>query len=293
MAERLRRVTVLTHFIPANTARALRDLAALKEEAGLALLLPPEEVEKHPWALDIGYQEVDDTVSCGADVCLVFGGDGTILRALGRLLGCPVPTLGVNFGNVGFLASLPQEGWEEGFRQVIDGRFSIAELLTAEARVNGGRHAAVNDVVLTRTRPRGVLHFEYSISGVRVGSMRCDGLIIASPTGSTAYNLSCAGPLVVWDASVLILNFVAPHSLGFRPMILRPDHVIEVRNASHSDDAEIMVDGRVVGVLACGETMQISASPLRARLMVLEGVSFYRNVEEKLFGFWPDAEQVF
>jgi NAD+ kinase len=285
VADRLRRIAVLTHFIPANTAAALRELGALRDRLGLQLLLPPDELAKHPWAADIGFEPVDDRALCAADVCLVFGGDGTILRALGRLLGCSVPTLGVNFGNVGFLASLPQDGWGDGLTQVVEGHYSIAELLTVEARLNGQRFAAVNDVVISRTKMRGVLHFEYAISGTHVGGMRCDGMIIASPTGSTAYNLSCDGPLVVWDASVLVLNFVAPHSLGFRPMVLRPDHTIEVRNASDTDEAEVMVDGHMVGILACGDTLQVGASELRARLMVREGVSFYRNVEEKLFGF--------
>jgi len=289
VADRLRRIAVLTHFIPANTAAALRELATLREQHELQLLLPPGETAKHPWAVDLGFEAVDEAALCAADACLVFGGDGTILRALGRLLGCSVPALGVNFGNVGFLASLPQDGWRDGLIEVVEGRYSVAELLTVEARLNGERYAAVNDVVLSRTRPRGVLHFEYAISGTHVGGMRCDGMIIASPTGSTAYNLSCDGPLVVWDASVLVLNFVAPHSLGFRPMVLRPDHVIEVRNASDSDDAEVMVDGHVVAPLACGDTIQVCASQLRARLMVREGVSFYRNVEEKLFGFGADA----
>jgi NAD+ kinase len=113
--------------------------------------------------------------------------------------------------------------------------------------------------------------------------MFCDGLIIASPTGSTAYNLSCGGPIVEWNAGVLVLNFIAPHSLGFRPVILRPDHVISARNVSPLQQAEIVVDGDMVGRLGYGDEVRIVAGPALARLLVTGEGSFYQNVEEKLF----------
>ena len=93
--------------------------------------------------------------------------------------------------------------------------------------------------------------------------MFCDGLIIASPTGSTAYSLSCNGPIVEWNAGVLVLNFIAPHSLGFRPVILRPDHVITARNVSPLQECEVVADGDVVGRLCCGDEVRITAGPER------------------------------
>ena len=289
MAEPLRRLAVLTHFVTGATQNALAELAALRGEFQLDLLLPQDEAAKHPLVEDQGYRVVSEPELRTADACLVFGGDGTILRALGRMLSSGVPTLGVNFGNVGFLASLPHEGWRDGLAEMVEGRYSVAELLTVEARLGDQRHTAVNDVVLSRTQPRGVLHLQYSISGTPLGTMRCDGMIIATPTGSTAYNLSCGGPLAVWDANVLLLNFVAPHSLGFRPIVLRPDHEIVVSSMSDCGEVEVVIDGAVVGTLGCDDVLSVSASPLRARLLVGEGVSFYRNVEQKLFGFGVDA----
>ena len=156
----------------------------------------------------------------------MLGGDGTILRALGRMLGSGVPTTGVNFGNVGFLAGMRRSDWRDGLERIVRGSYAIIDLLTVEARWNGARQMAVNDIVLARVRSQRVVRLVYEVSGTRVGEMLCDGMIVASPAGSTAYNLSCAGPLVVWDADALVLNFIAPHSLGFRPLVLRPDHVI-------------------------------------------------------------------
>ena len=225
MLEPLRRVVVLTHLLPETTAQALPELAECAAGIGAELFLPADEAAKHPGYEAWGFRQIDEDEMRAADLCLVLGGDGTILRALGRMLGSGVPTLGINFGTVGFLASLDQRDWRTELAATLVGKYQVVELLTVEARFLGQRFTGVNDVVLSRVEPRRVLHLEYEVSGTFVGDMFCDGMIIASPTGSTAYNLSCDGPLVVWDASVLVLNFIAPHSLGFRPVVLRPDHV--------------------------------------------------------------------
>jgi len=283
MPEPLRRIVVLTHLFTEATGAALAQLAAASEALGLELLMPADEAAKHAGAEATGYRVVDEAELRAADLCLVFGGDGTILRALGRLLGSSVPTLGVNYGNVGFLASLPRDGWADGLQRILAGDYRVIELLTVDVHANGERFTAVNDVILSRVAPRHVLQLEYEVAGVTVGSMFCDGLIIASPTGSTAYNLSCGGPIVEWNAGVLVLNFIAPHSLGFRPVILRPDHVISARNVSPLQQAEIVVDGDMVGRLGYGDEVRIVAGPALARLLVTAEGSFYQNVEEKLF----------
>jgi len=283
MAEPLRRVAVLTHLFAEAAAVALADLAAAAGPLGIELLIPADEAAKHAGAVEMGYLVVDEAGLRAADVCLVFGGDGTILRSLGRLLGSDVPTLGVNYGNVGFLASLPRDGWMAGLEAILVGDYRVIELLTVDVHLNGERFSAVNDVILSRVAPRHVLQLEYEVAGVTVGSMFCDGLIIASPTGSTAYNLSCGGPIVEWNAGVLVLNFIAPHSLGFRPVVLRPDHVISARNVSPMQEAEVVVDGESVGRMCCGDEVRIAAGPQVARLLMQSEGSFYQNVEEKLF----------
>jgi NAD+ kinase len=283
MAEPLRRIVVLTHRANEDVRDALAQLAASRRRLGLELMTPADEAVKHPEIQGLGYEVVDEQAVRAADVCLVFGGDGTVLRALGRLLGSSVPTLGVNFGNVGFLTSLPRDGWWPGLEDILAGRHRVVDLLTVDVVVNGGRHTAVNDVVLSRVAPRHVLHLEYRVSNVTVGRMVCDGLIVASPTGSTAYNLSCGGPILEWDADVLVLNFIAPHSLGFRPVVLRPDHDITASNVSPLKEADVVVDGHSVGRLCCGDEVRITAGEQRARLMARDEGSFYQNVEEKLF----------
>jgi NAD+ kinase len=283
MGEPLRRVAVLTHLFTEATSVALAELAASADRLGLDLFVPADEAAKHPTAAALGYRTAAEEELRTADLCLVFGGDGTILRSLSRLLGTPVPTLGVNYGNVGFLAALPRHGWQDGLETIVRGDYRVVELLTVDVQLNGEHHSAVNDVILSRVAPRHVLQLEYEVAGVTVGDMFCDGLIIASPTGSTAYNLSCNGPIVEWNAGVLVLNFIAPHSLGFRPMILRPDHVITARNVSPLQECEVVADGDVVGRLCCGDEVRITAGPELARLLIQNEGSFYQNVEEKLF----------
>jgi NAD+ kinase len=242
-----------------------------------------EEAARHDDPFALGYEIADEAALRAADACVVFGGDGTILRTLGRLLGSGVPTLGLNYGNVGFLAALPRSGWAAGLETMLGGDNRVVELLTVDVHVNGRVLTAVNDVILSRVAPRHVLQLEYEVAGVTVGSMFCDGLIIASPTGSTAYNLSCNGPIVEWNAGVLVLNFIAPHSLGFRPVILRPDHVITARNVLPLQECEVVADGDVVGRLCCGDEVRVTAGSQVARLVMQTEGSFYQNVEEKLF----------
>lgn len=279
----LRRVAVLSKGYPPATADVLAELGLAGREWGVELLLPDHEWAKHGIRDGAGFTPVSDDAIASADACLVLGGDGTILRALGRLIGSGVPTVGVNFGQVGFLAALKRESWREELPPILAGHYRVIDLTTLEARHEGRRFQAVNDVVLSRVTPRHVLQLSYEVSGTHVGEMLCDGMIVASPAGSTAYNLSCDGPLVVWDANALVLNFIAPHSLGFRPMVLRPDHVVRVRNLSPGDEAEILVDGAIVDRVCCGHSVEITTAEPRARLLIKEGGSFYRNVEEKLF----------
>ena len=283
MPDPVRRVAVLSGIPKPDTDAALASLAEARQRLGVDLVMPADEAAKHGGAVLGGYEVVGEDSLRSADLCLVFGGDGTILRALGRLLDSSVPTMGVNFGNVGFLAALPRNEWQSGLQALLAGEHRVIELLTVDVTVNGQSFTAVNDVILSRVAPRHVLQLEYEVAGVTVGSMFCDGLIIASPTGSTAYNLSCGGPIVEWDAGVIVLNFIAPHSLGFRPVILRPDHAISARNVSPLQEAEIVVDGDSIGRLCCGDEVRVTAGQEVARLLLQSEGSFYLNVEEKLF----------
>jgi len=148
MAERLRRVAVLTHYLPERTAAALEELVVDARRLGVELVTTADELEKHGIAAGGGLGLVDEDGLRATDLCLVLGGDGAVLRAMGRLLGSDVPTTGVNFGNVGFLSAMQRATWREDLAAIIEGAFSIVDLMTIEARFNDESCTAVNDIVL-------------------------------------------------------------------------------------------------------------------------------------------------
>src|SRR5438270_4633205 len=153
------------------------------------------------------------------DIAIVLGGDGTMLRALARFLGTGIPVIGVNYGRVGFLTAIPAEELEEGIARVFAGEYRTVALSTLAATVNGTTKVAVNDVVVAGGTLGRMVEIGYSVGGEDLGHQPCDGLICATPTGSTAYNLSNGGPVLVWGLEAMVLTFVAPHALVIRPLV--------------------------------------------------------------------------
>jgi NAD+ kinase len=211
--EPVRRAFVLTHGQAAAIGPALERVQATAAAAGVELLYPDEERVKHGLPPD-----GDDTA--GADMAVVLGGDGTMLRALGRFLDAPLPVIGVNFGRVGFLASIEPEFLEPDLTRVFHGDYRLVELPTLDATVGSDTAVAVNDVVAASSSLGRMVELEWGIGGEDLGSQPCDGLICSTPSGSTAYNLSNGGPVLVWGLDALALTFVAPHSLHARPLVV-------------------------------------------------------------------------
>ena len=154
------------------------------------------------------------------DVAIVLGGDGTMLRALTRFLGTGVPVIGVNYGRVGFLTTIRADRLEDGARRVFAGEYQVVELSTLEVSLDEQKRVAVNDVVVAGGTLGRMVELGYAIGGEDLGVQPCDGLICASPGGSTAYNLSNGGPVLVWGIDAMVLTFVAPHTLHIRPLVV-------------------------------------------------------------------------
>src|SRR4051794_31880055 len=187
-SDTIRHAAVITHGKPVTIGPALERLEKVAQEAGVELLLPDEEVEKH------GVGEPEQDLS-GADIAVVLGGDGTMLRALQRFFGTEIPVIGVNFGRVGFLASIQPNELESGLARVFSGDFRVEELPTLEVAANGVRGVAVNDVVVLSSIRGRMVELAWAIGGEDLGVQPCDGMICSTPSGSTAYNLSNGGPV--------------------------------------------------------------------------------------------------
>ena len=264
----VKRVAVVTHGRPETSGDVLARLRALAEERGIELLLADDELEKHGFGRE-------DGDSSQADLAVVLGGDGTMLRALQRFLGTTVPVIGVNLGRVGFLASINPDALEEGLVRVFRGEYVVVELPALEADAGGERWTAVNDVVVTSSTIGRMIELAWAIGGEELGELPCDGLICSTPSGSTAYNLSNGGPVLVWGLDAMAINFVAPHSLHARPMVVPRGLDLAVENRTDAVSATVLADGHPVNELAPGERVGARLSEQRSLLATLPESTFF------------------
>ncbi len=210
-----------------------------------------------------------------AEIAIVLGGDGTMLRALRRFLGSGIPVIGVNYGRVGFLTSMGGDDLERGISRVFEGDYRTVRLSTLEVTAGGRTAVAVNDVVVAGGRLGRMVELGYAIGDEELGSQPCDGLICASPTGSTAYNLSNNGPVLVWGLDALVLTFVAPHALHIRPLVVPRGPDVVVTNLTPDLAATVLVDGQEVGELEPGDRASVRIGEQQSLLATLPEATFF------------------
>jgi NAD+ kinase len=272
----VKRVALVTHGRPETSDEALARLRALARERGIELLLPDDEIEKHG-----SDGRLDDEEQ--ADLAVVLGGDGTMLRALKRFLGTSVPVIGVNLGRVGFLASVDAASLETGLARAFEGGYEVVELPAIEATAGGEGWTAVNDVVVTSSTIGRMIELGWAIGGEHLGELPCDGLICSSPSGSTAYNLSNGGPVLVWGLEAMAITFVAPHSLHARPLVVPRGPALTVVNRTGDVSATVLADGQPVHELAPGDEVEARLSEQRSLLATLPEATFFSRYR-RVFG---------
>jgi NAD+ kinase len=274
-----RSVTVLTHTRPQQVAEALDTLISAARDAGVTLRFDEEETRKNAIAAGEGL-ELDAPLTDDVDLCVVLGGDGTILRALRRYAGTSVPVFAVNFGQIGFLATIDPSEAADGFRKALSGEFEVLTLPALALHVRDGAYAAINDLSIHRKLGERVAQLAYELEGHQVGSVRCDGVVVATPAGSTGYNLANGGPVLAWGVEGYVVSFIAPHSLTARALVVAPDDTLTVHN--HSAEAvDVSVDGRPAGELGPGDAITARFLREAADLAQVPGSSFYRRLREK------------
>jgi NAD+ kinase len=267
------RAAVVTHGKAGQIGPALARLQSVAREANVELIVSPEEAEKHGLVPAIGDESA-------ADIAVVLGGDGTMLRALSRFLGAGVPVVGVNFGRVGFLSSIPRTELEAGLARVFAGEYEVVELATLEVEAGGGRSVAVNDAVVAGAMLGRMVELEWAVGGEVLGSQPCDGLICSTPSGSTAYNLSNGGPVLMWGIDAMAVTFVAPHSLHARPLVVPRGSDLIVWNRTSDVDAAVLVDGHRVADAGPGGRVLIRLGPDRSLLATLPEATFVRRYRQ-------------
>lgn len=267
------RAAVVTHGKAGHIGPALARLQSVAREADVELIVSPEEAEKHGLVSANGEEK-------GADIVVVLGGDGTMLRALARFLGAGIPVVGVNFGRVGFLSSIPRTELEAGLARVFAGEYEVVELATLEVEAGGGRSVAVNDAVVAGSTLGRMVELEWAVGGEVLGSQPCDGLICSTPSGSTAYNLSNGGPVLMWGIDAMAVTFVAPHSLHARPFVVPRGSDLIVWNRTPDVDAAVLVDGHRVADAGPGARVLIRLGPDRSLLATLPEATFVRRYRQ-------------
>jgi NAD+ kinase len=275
-----RSITVFSRRNPANAGEAVRRVVELALEAGVEVRIPAEESGKH--GLDRYEGVVRDADPGGdTDLAVVLGGDGTILTALRRYAGRRVPVFAVNFGAIGFLATIEHAELEEGVRRALTGDFDVLDLPLLTAHTESGEHSAVNDISFHRRQNGRVAELAYSVGGEELGEVRCDGLVVATAAGSTGYNLANAGPILAWGVAGYVVSFIAPHTLTARALVVAPDDLLEVTNRSPEELVDMTIDGILVYTADPHETVRIRYGQQHALLAQQPGATFYRRMRDK------------
>jgi len=271
---------VLTHRRPDLTAAALLALIGLAHDSDVELRFDPDETRKH--RLEPGpLLKLDAPIDPSVEICFAFGGDGTILNALRTYAGTGVPVFGINFGEMGFLATVDREDARAGCIRALAGDFEVLSLPAIE--LCGGRESwlAINDVSIHRQPGKRVADLEYAVDGDEVGRVRCDGLVVATPAGSTGYNLANGGPVMAWGVYGFVVSFIAPHSFTARTLVVAPDDRLTIHNRSREEPVDVTLDGRPSCVLEPGERLEARFVAGQGALAQLSGTSFYQRLRQK------------
>jgi NAD+ kinase len=265
------RAALVTHGRPEQIGDGIERVVTVAGDAGVELIVAADEAARH------GLEAYGDPRT--AELVVVLGGDGTMLRALRTYLGSGVPVIGVNFGRVGFLSSMQPEELEVGLTRAFRGELEVVALPTLEV-VNGDEHVAVNDVVVTSAVLGRMVELEWAVGGEDLGSVACDGLVCSTPSGSTAYNLSNGGPVLMWGIDAMTTTFVAPHSLHARPLVVPRGKDVHVVNRTSDVPVVVIADGHRLGDIGPGGTVTVRLGEAQTLLATLPDATFVSRYRE-------------
>jgi NAD+ kinase len=275
----VRTIALVTHSHPPSASEAVAAAVSAAAKAESRLIASAAEAAKHGAAAE-GI-ELTEELPRDADLCLVLGGDGSLLWALRQYAETEVPVFGINFGTVGFLAAAERDQLDEGLRRAMAGDFEVLDLPGLDLSVGDIRGVCLNDVSFIRHPEGRVAVLSYGIAGEEVGNVRCDGLVAATPAGSTGYNLANGGPILAWGVEGYVVSYIAPHTLTARALVVAPEDVLRVGNAVGREAVDVALDGEVICELPPGAEAEVRFRRKVGRLAQLPGSSFYHRIREK------------
>ena len=226
---------------------------------------------------------------CGKDhdLVIVLGGDGSLLQTARQMGENQLPILGVNCGNLGFLAALTPDAFLDAWSTVASGRCEIVEHLMLRATVTrDGEEIAsqlgLNEAAILGGPPYRILNIDLSVDSVHATSYSCDGLIISTPIGSTAHNLSAGGPILRKNLQAFVISPISPHTLTHRSVVDTAERTFDLSVANPNDSTSLVVDGRVVGVIQSGDRIRVCRAAYSFQMVAVTGQNDYRTLREKL-----------
>jgi NAD+ kinase len=254
-------------------------------ERSIDVVVPPSEMDKHGALLNsagfVSLMRTPDDLE-GVGMCLVLGGDGTMLRGFHLTRDHGIPVAGVNLGRVGFLTTVRSDELRSGIDQLLDGDFETFPLLSLEAELGGTVFRATNDVVVDKGDSPHACSLALIINGVTMFEVLCDGVVVGTPAGSSAYSLAAGGPLLGISVDAYIISLIAPHAVGVRPVVAAPGDVLEIVNTAEDFDCYVDVDGQRLAALLPQATLRIRAKEDSASLVLLTGDSLYHHFRDRL-----------
>jgi NAD+ kinase len=279
----MKKLGVLANCRKPEAAAVLKRLAGYADKLGLKLLACDEAAQVLPRCRPVA----SDKLAGKIDALLALGGDGTLLRGARLLAGSDIPVLGINLGQLGFLTSVGEDDLERALKSLIQGRYITSLRAVAECRLIRrkkvlGRYRALNDIVIGWGTSSRLITLNLLIDGEQVASYHCDGLIVATPTGSTAHALSAGGPILHPDCPCFVVCAICPHTLSNRPLVLSDRERMTVEVTRTSNNLILSVDGQEEPSVETGDRVEIRRSPQGVRLVLLPETSYFSVLRQKL-----------
>jgi len=274
----MKRLGIIVNFDKPGIHEALSALRAAAERHRLDLVFDPDSARSLPGAATLPCEAFPGRV----DAVLTLGGDGTLLAAVRRMGENPVPLLGVNLGKLGFLTSVTVDELDAAMAALAQGKTEASPRRLLCCETQGKRILALNDIVLSWGSSSHIAHLEVSVDGQDITTYTCDGLILATPTGSTGHSLSAGGPVLHPGADALVLCPICPHAMTVRPVVLSGQATVVVRLSDHSKSLVLACDGQSPGEIAPGQSIRVSPSAVTVDLLHLPGYQYWDILRRKL-----------
>ena len=285
------KIAIFGQYYQNDTRPIIRDIfvffnannVELVIEAKFLDILYKEEILKKEYKTFVSHQDLDSSF----DMLLSIGGDGTILRAVTYVRNSGIPILGINAGRLGFLATVPKDNIEEFLQLVLEKKYSISKRTLISLKCSKPNpeideiNFALNEITVSRKDTTSMITVETSLNGEYLNSYWADGLIVATPTGSTGYSLSCGGPVLTPDVKSLVITPIAPHNLNARPLVITDDTEIELKVSGRENQYLISLDSRITSV-DNNTILRIKKTDFHINMIEIHNETFLKTIRKKL-----------